>query len=261
MNRFGDKKWIKIIKRLIFRILIYFRLYPPISFTFVPFKIYEFIELQRGIEFSKEELILDIGCSEGLQTMLLGERCKKIIGIDISEKAVATANYLSPYISKSKKRFNSEFHCIKIENAGFENEYFDKIFSICVIEHIPNYIEVLKEAYRILKKDGQMTFSVDALETIEDNKLLEKHKREHFVAKYFKKDELKTILEEIGFNRVDIYPIFKSDFAKKLFIKGINNDFHYGHLRSILAFYLLRYKEKRCVDEDKGIFLIAKCCK
>lgn len=251
----------KIIKILIFRILIYFRLYPHIFFSFMPFKIYEFIELQRGIEFSRDELILDIGCGGGLQTILLGERCKKIIGIEISEKAVATAKYLSQYISKSKKRFNSEFRCVKIEDAGFESEEFDKIFSICVIEHIPNYAEVLKEAYRILKKDGQMLFSVDSLETIEDNKLLEKHKREHFVEKYFKKEELKTLLEEIGFRNIDIYPIFKSEFAKKFFSKGINNNFHYDHLRAILAFYLLRYKEKRCVDEDKGIFLIAKCYK
>ena len=248
----------KIIKRLILRILIYFRLYPHIFFSFMPFKIYEFKELQRGIEFSRDEIILDIGCGGGLQTMLLGTRCKKVIGIDISEKAITSAKRISQYM---KGRISSEFRCVKIENAEFESEYFDKIFSICVIEHIPNYVEVLKEAYRILKKDGEMIFSVDVLETIEDIKLLEKHKREHFVAKYFKKEELKTLLEEIGFNRVDIYPIFKSEFAKKLFIKGINNNFHYGHLRSIFAFFLLRYKEKHCTDKDKGIFLIVKCYK
>lgn len=59
-----------------------------------------------------------------------------------------------------------------------------------MIEHISNYVEVLREAYRILKKDGQMIFSVDCLESIEDNELLEKHKKEHYVEKYFKREEL-----------------------------------------------------------------------
>ena len=248
----------KIIKILILRILIYFRLYPHIFFTFMPFKIYEFKELQSGIKFSRDELILDIGCGSGLQTMLLGKRCKKVIGIDISEKAVTSAKRISRYM---KGRISSEFRCAKIENAEFESEYFDKIFSICVIEHIPNYLDVLKEAYRILKSGGQMIFSVDTLESIEDDKLLEKHEREHFVEKYFRREELRAILEEICFKKIDIYPIFKSDYAKKLFITGINNNFHYGHLRSILAFFLLRCKEKHCADEDKGIFLIVKCYK
>jgi len=63
---------IKIIKYFILRILIYLRIYPNILFTFMPFKIYEFKELQKGIKFSKNEIILDIGCGSGLQTMLIG---------------------------------------------------------------------------------------------------------------------------------------------------------------------------------------------
>lgn len=248
----------KLFNRLILRVLIYFRLYPHIFFTFNPFKIYEFAELQRGIKFSGDEIILDIGCGSGLQTMLIGKRCKKVIGIDISEKAITDAKNASQYM---KGRSNSEFYCVKLENAKFENEYFDRIFSFCVIEHISNYMEVLREAHRILKKDGQMLFSVDALETIQDDKLLEKHKKQHFVEQYFKKEELKLILEEIGFKRVEIYPIFKSNFAKELFSEKINNNFHYGFLSPILTYGVLKYEENKCKDEKSGIFLIAKCYK
>lgn len=74
----------KIIKKLILIILIHFKLFPHIFFKFKPFKIYEFKELLRGINFSRDDIILDIGCGVGLQTMLLGKRCKKVIGIDIS---------------------------------------------------------------------------------------------------------------------------------------------------------------------------------
>jgi 2-polyprenyl-3-methyl-5-hydroxy-6-metoxy-1,4-benzoquinol methylase len=150
---------------------------------------------------------------------------------------------------------------VKLENANFENEFFDRIFSICVIEHIPNYIEVLKEAHRILKNNGQMIFSVDSLETIKDEKLLNKHKKEHQVENYFKKNELERVLEEIGFNRIEIYPIFKSDFARKLFSEKIKNGFHSSLINSILTYGILRYEENKYKSEDKGLFLIVKCYK
>lgn len=248
----------KIIKYFILRIMIYLRIYPNILFTFMPFKIYEFKELQKGIKFSKNEVILDIGCGSGLQTMLIGKKCKKIVGIDVSEKEINSAKLQSRYIKGTN---NSEFLCMELEKAKFRNEYFDKIFSICVIEHIADYKRVLQEAYRILKKNGQMIFSVDALETIKDKKIIEKHKKEHLVEKYFRKKELKIILEEIGFKKINIYPIFKSDFAQKSFIKGINNKFRYTYLGSILTYIFLNYKENHCINKTKGIFLIIKCCK
>jgi len=248
----------KLYKRVIYRLLIYLGLYPNIFFIFSPFKIYEFAELQKGLKFSGEEKILDIGCGSGLQTMLIGMRCKNVVGIDISEQAITAAKNVSFYM---KERINIEFRCVKLENAKFEKEWFDKIFSICVIEHIPNYIEILREAHRILKNDGQMIFSVDALETIQDYKLLEKHKKQHFVEKYFNKQELKTILEEIGFKRIEIYPIFKSNFARELFIKKIIMGSHFGLLSPIFTYGILKYEESKCTDENKGIFLIVKCIK
>jgi hypothetical protein len=56
----------KIIEELILRMLIHFKLYPNIFLTFMPFKIYEFKEIQKGIKFLRDDLILDIGCANGL---------------------------------------------------------------------------------------------------------------------------------------------------------------------------------------------------
>ena len=249
------------VKNIIFRLLIYLKLYPHIFFIRNCFKIYEFEELQKGLKFSSDEKVLDLGCGNGLQTLIIGKRYKKVIGIDISKNSIANAQRKSLYL---KKTINSVFQCVKIENAQFENEYFDKIFSFCVIEHIPNYEGVLREAYRILKKNGQMIFSVDTLENIEDNTLREKHRNRHNVEKYFQKLELKNILEEIGFKRIDMYPICKSNFAKQIFIrrnKKVTNKFKYGFLLSILSYMILRYKERRCAYTERGLFLVIKCVK
>lgn len=242
---------------MILKILVNFKLFPNIIFTFNPFKIYEFKQLIKGVKFSKNDKILDLGCGSGNQTLLLGRKSKSVVGIDILPSMIDTANTRSDYI----KDVNSEFLCTDIKHASFKDQEFDKIFSFCVIEHISNYSEVLKELYRVLKDGGQLIFSVDALETIKENKLIEKHKKDHSVKRYFKGNELKRILNEIGFNKIDIYPIFKSNFAKNLFIKAINNKFQFGLLRSILSYFYLSYKERSSVNRNKGIFLIVKCYK
>ncbi len=245
-----------MLKEIILWILIQLRIYPNILFTLNPFKMYEFKELKKGVNFSKDDRILDLGCGSGLHSLLLGKKCKEITGIEVSEEAIAEAN------RKSKKlKIRIKFIRSRIEEAQFDGESFDKIFSICVIEHISNYTEVLKEVYRILKKQGQIIFSVDCLETIEDAKLLKKHKKDHYVEKYFGHLELITLLRAIGYSKIDVYPIFRSPFAKKLFIQGIKDKFRYGFINSIINYLRLVYNEAKFRNENKGLFLIAKCYK
>ena len=100
---------------------------------------------------------------KSVRKLLIAKKCKNIIGIDISNEFLNTARIRAQFIQNNK---NIEFRCTKIEKAGFKNGEFDKIVSICVLEHIPNYIEVLEESYRILKSDGQIILSVDSLEHI-----------------------------------------------------------------------------------------------
>jgi len=98
--------------RITLRILVLFRIFPNIFLAPMPLEIYEFHELLRGVKFSKEELILDIGCGNGLQTLLLGKKCKKVIGIDTSEEAIIVARHRASFV---KRRINSEFRCTRIE--------------------------------------------------------------------------------------------------------------------------------------------------
>ena len=46
------------------------------------------------------------------------------------------------------------------QRMSFKDKTFDKIFSICVLEHIPNDTMVLKESFRILKPNRVMVLSV-----------------------------------------------------------------------------------------------------
>ena len=151
-----------------------------------------------------------------METLLIGKKCDKIYGIDIFKENLIQAKIKSQIF---RNKINSEFKSTTLENAGFKQETFDKIFSICVLEHIFNYNEVLKESYRILKKKGQLIFSFDSLENIDDIKFTSYHQNKFSVKNYFSKEELRDRLKQIGFKKVKIYPIYKSNYAKKRFIK------------------------------------------
>jgi len=242
-------------KEAVIVIMARLRIFPNIYFLSNPFKIYEFNELVKGVRFSGEDVALDLGCGAGIQTLCIGKKCKHIIGIDPNKDDIHYARMLSSYVGG---RISSEFKCGELEEENFCDNCFEKVFSICVIEHISNYEEIFEEVYRILKPGGKFIFSVDCLETIDNQELLEKHKREHNVVKYFKADELKKILERSGFKNNKIYSIFTSDFSRKLFIKGIKKGFRFPRLCTLPYIIMLSVKESLSRNE-KGIFLIAKC--
>lgn len=247
-----------ILKRIIFRI-------PNIYFSFKPIKIYEFKEIIKDIKFSKEDITLDIGCGHGIPAMLIGKKCKKIYGIDISKRSLTIAETRANFL---RKKVKSEFKHTRLENAKFEKEYFDKIFSICVLEHINNYLEVMNEIYRILKKGGQFLFSVDSLETINDEDRLNYHIEKCNIEHYFRKKELTQILKQIGFKRINIYPIFKSKYAETLYFKYLeaiktpNNQLNkFKRFLFIFHYLLLKFNEYKASNKEKGIYLIVKCYK
>jgi len=258
LNKTQGIMGMRAIKTAILWILTQFKIYPHIYFMLNPLKIFEFRDLIKNVDLSRNDKILDLGCGGGLQTLLLGQYCQEITGVEISESSIALARRKSNIL---RNRINCKFLCSKLEDATLENESFDKVFSICVLEHIGNYNEVLQEIYRILKKQGQIIFSVDCLEAIDDNELIEKHRRDHFVEKYFNKVELQELLEQTGFTSIDIYPIFKSPMAKRLFEEGVKNQFRYSLIGSIFNSARLSREEAKCQSESKGIFLVAKCQK
>ncbi len=222
-----------------------------------PFKIYEFTELVKGVKFSKSDLVLDIGCGSGFQTLLLSKKCHEIMGIDISEGAISTSKRWARLTMSA----NSTFVRTNMEESELPDNSFDKVFSICVLEHIYDYMSTLTEIYRVLNQEGQLILSVDSLESIMWNtKLINEHMKEYFVQHYFTKGLLEESLKNVGFNRIEIYPIFRSYFARNLFVTGIENKFHYNYLQSILYYFLLKKAEKNATSQ-KGIFLVAKCYK
>lgn len=229
------------------------RFYPHIYFFRNPFKTLEFRALLDGVDFKPGDVALDVGSGLGLQTNILGRHVARIVGIDPSENAVNRAKSEQHLV---EGRIRSEFRCATIEEARFPDASFDKVFSICVLEHIPDFRSVLRECHRVLKPGGQLAFSVDSLATIADAAIVEQHRQRYAVCRYFEADELRREFEAAGFHEVRIRPLAVSRLAARWFADGVRRDFAYRYSEAWWRAKVLGFAEALAADRSKGIYLI-----
>jgi ubiquinone/menaquinone biosynthesis C-methylase UbiE len=98
--------------------------------------------------------VLDLGCGNGRFFEFLKDKDIDYIGVDFSEKLIEIAKEKYPKI---------KFQVADALNLPFPNNYFDKIYSIAVLHHIPSEefrMQFLKEARRILKPNGFLILTV-----------------------------------------------------------------------------------------------------
>tara|TARA_R110002072_G_scaffold29809_10_gene93764 strand:- start:226 stop:909 length:684 start_codon:yes stop_codon:yes gene_type:complete len=224
-------------------------------------KMYEFTQMFKDVQFKKDDILLDLGCGEGSLLFILAKKIKLGVGVDILKHCIDDAEIKANEI---KHRVNVEFHCQKLEEIKFPSESFDKVVSFSMIEHIPNYLEIFEETFRIIKKGGELIVSVDSFSHFNE-KQRAVHQKTFEVQKYFEKQELYDLLKEIGFSEVHVEPIFKSKFAKKWFTRVMNNPGEYfawhKRLYSFFLYYVIHWHEKKIKRVEHGIFLIARCKK
>ena len=108
--------------------------------------------------FKKEKLIkeriLEVGCGNGRDSIYLAKQGCKVVGIDISPKAVVFAKKNKENLLKNKLlKINLNFKIANVEKLPFPDEYFGGIYSVGVL-HSTNLRKSLKEISRVLKKDG-----------------------------------------------------------------------------------------------------------
>ncbi|MBU0757537.1 MAG: class I SAM-dependent methyltransferase, partial [Nanoarchaeota archaeon] len=177
------------------------------------------------------------------------KKCKKITGVDISSEAIRLAKIEASHHNNLSVDFISN----DITKIKLPDNTFDKIFSFCVIEHISNYNEILKELHRILKKDGTLIMSVDSLSGI-DPELKRKHKKEHSVHNYFTLNTFNNTMLNSGFSSIEKRYIFCGKYAKRLFEKGIQNKFRFNILATLYYYVNLSIRE-RFSNKKEGMFI------
>lgn len=91
--------------------------------------------------------VLDIGCGDGrvLKTLKKNSPLWRLYGVDVSEPNVEAL---------VREGFNIYLTDVNLEKLPFQDNSFDLIMMLNVIEHLVDPDNALSEAYRILKKGG-----------------------------------------------------------------------------------------------------------
>jgi len=198
----------------------------------------------KEIEF---ESLLDLGCGDGKFLYECKKKFsdKKLIGVDISEKALNFA-----------KIFNEDIEFININffktlKMSFKN-FVDVVTLVEVLEHIsPDYIDdFIKNIHYVLKKNGVLILTVPSIKL----KLNKKH-YQHF-------DEFKLIkLFERGFEVVKIQYLNKINLFDKFIRRCFANRFFILNNKKLLNKLFNFYNKKNLIANKangKRIFLILK---
>lgn len=100
-------------------------------------------KLLNSVDIKKDNRILDIGCNIGIVAKYMMKYCDSVFGIDGNEAAVQIANH--PNI----RHMNAL-------SMDFEDNSFDTIIIMDVIEHIPDTDKLVREVSRVLSKEGKL---------------------------------------------------------------------------------------------------------
>jgi len=153
--------------------------------------------------------ILEMGCGTGRLLPYMAQKAYKITGIDISQGMLKVA----------RKRLEEDGYgdiTLVLDDADsmpFPDNTFDAVYSILVINLIPDYLKAFKEVKRILKPGGLFVFNVPNLNSIYylgglyvnmRGKTVTANASGHRYSHWFTKDELTKGLNSIGFVIEDI---------------------------------------------------------
>lgn len=155
-----------------------------------------------------EDIVLDVGCGNGMHAIKIAQKCKKIVGLDYDEGKLRIAGRMT----LERNINNVEFRLCNIEETfPIVNAQFDKILFLDCLEHLNNRDFVLQEIRKVLKNDGLLFLSAPNKETSWKRKLKRAglpyysdpdHKIE------YTKNELTAELARNGFEiKQDIMPI------------------------------------------------------
>lgn len=136
---------------------------------------------------NEEDKVLDLGCGNGRLLELFKEKNIIYTGVDSAEKIIEIAR---------RKKPEAAFFVVDSLDLPFQDNYFDKIFCIAVLHHIPSVYfrkQFVKEAKRVLRPGG--------IFIITTWNLWPKYK-------YFKKIIKFAVLKILGKTKLDFKDIF-----------------------------------------------------
>lgn len=149
---------------------------------------------------------LEVGCGTGRLLPFVSDHSEKVTGIDASNRMLGVAR---------KRIEEGRFENIVVSegdalNLDFADETFDLVYSILVINLIPDFVAVFNEVRRVLRPGGRFLFSVPNLDSIyypagrvvnSRGKAFGKNNSGHRYSHWFSRSEVDRALRQAGLVR------------------------------------------------------------
>lgn len=218
-------------------------------------RIFELDVLTKYVDPHAGEVILDVGSGKGFYCGFLKKKGCSPSGIEPNPREVAFAQTIQdPTIP---------FQVGVGEEIPFPNGKFDKVVSVCVLEHTKDDQKVLKECFRVLKKGGIFVLSVDALDNPHfDEKYKKIHATQHFVNQYYTREKLVKMLEKAGFTVEASEYLFGTPLSTNVMRIGAALHFGLGFLLLFPILYPILWIDQRMNPKlDSGMILVLQAKK
>jgi 2-polyprenyl-3-methyl-5-hydroxy-6-metoxy-1,4-benzoquinol methylase len=138
--------------------------------------------------------VLDFGCNTGYGTALLSQLTQKVVGVDVSKKAINAAK-------RSYGKLGIDFLRINGKRLPYADESFNAVVCLQVIEHVMDIPAFIIELKRMVPSAGMILFSTPNARLRLDPGMKPWNE---FHVQEFNHTELKSLLENY-FRNVDIF--------------------------------------------------------
>jgi len=178
--------------------------------------------------------VLDLGCAGGFMAEAITDRGPRVFGIDPAQEAIAAARARADYMGQDIN------YTVGVGEAlPYEDNRFDAVVCVDVLEHVNDLDTVIQEVARVLRPNGVFLFDtinrnpIARLVTITmaEDVLKILPKGTHDPAMFIKPSELENSLAQAGF---EIGPM------TGLGPRGLNRrgDFTFGRLPATFVIYM-----------------------
>jgi SAM-dependent methyltransferase len=212
----------------------------------------ELAVLSRYLNLTGRQRVLDVGSGKGAFCGELARAGHSVVGVDPSTPAAAIAKtYVNP---------GGDFVLGGGEALPFSDERFDRVISVCVLEHTKDDLRVLREVRRVLKPGGLFALTVDCLDSPFISETFRRHHREEYRCNQLYSDtKLRELLVRAGFEVQETEYLFAGRLS--IAILRFGSLFHYRSVFILLfpiLYPLLLLDRALSPKPTSGMILAAK---